>query len=93
MNFDIYQKINSDTNQKILFFKPHNLEKFQQNLIISKSATIYHCSLTTPYGIGRSHKLDKRNRKRLDNTNDTDSAPSNPSYSYDKLNENNDITI
>ena len=41
------------------------------------------------YGIGRAHKLRKQNREQLDNTTDTSSAPS---YSYDKLNENTDIT-
>ena len=43
------------------------------------------------YGIGPAHKLGK-NRKRLDNTTDTSSEPSTPSYSYNKLNENTYIT-
>ena len=43
------------------------------------------------YGILRSHKLNK-NRNRLDNTTDTYSEPSTASYSYNKLNENTDIT-
>ena len=88
---DIYQKIKSDINQNILFFKPHNFEKFQQNLIISKSAKIYHLSSNMAYGIGQAHKLGKQNRKRLDKTTDTYSLRSTPSYSYDKLNENTDI--
>ena len=44
------------------------------------------------YGIGRAHKLGKQNIKRIYNTNDPHSAPSTASYSYDKLNENTDIT-
>ena len=44
------------------------------------------------YVVGRAHKPRKQNRKRLDNTTDPSSAPSTPSYSYDKLNENTDIT-
>ena len=43
------------------------------------------------YGIGQTQKLGKQNRKRLDNTTDPYSAPSTPSYRYDKLNENTDI--
>ena len=39
------------------------------------------------YRIVQYHKLGKKNRKRLDNTNDPYSGPSTPSYSYDKLNE------
>ena len=35
-----------------IIFYPHNFETFQQNLIISKSATIFHCSSTMAYGIG-----------------------------------------
>ena len=31
-------------------------------------------------------------RKKIDNTTDTSLAPSTPSYSYNKLNENTDIT-
>ena len=31
--------------------------------------------------------LEKKNRKRLENTNDPYSGPSTPSYRYDKLNE------
>ena len=44
------------------------------------------------YGIDQDHKLGKQNRNWLDNTTDTSSAPSTPSYSYDKLKENTDIT-
>ena len=44
------------------------------------------------YGIGRANKLGKQNRKLIDNTTDTSSALSTPSYSYDKLNGNTDIT-
>ena len=44
------------------------------------------------YGIGQAQKTGKQNRKKLDNTTDTSSAPSTPSYSYDKLNGNTDIT-
>ena len=42
-----------------IYFKPHNLENFQQNLIILKYATIYICSSTTAYEIGRANKLKK----------------------------------
>ena len=45
------------------------------------------------YGIFRAHKLGKQKRKRLDNTTYTYSAPSTPSYSYKKLNENTDSNI
>ena len=45
------------------------------------------------YGIGLDQKTGKQNRKRIDNTTNTSSAPSTPSYSYDKLNENIYITI
>ena len=75
-----------------LFFKPHNFKKNQQNLIISKSATIHYFSSNMSYGIGRDRELRKQNRKKLENTTDPYLAPSNPSYSYDKLNENTDIT-
>ena len=34
----------------------------------------------------------KKNIKLLDNATNTSSAPSNPSYSYRKLNENTDVT-
>ena len=44
------------------------------------------------YGIGRSYKLIKKHRKRLDNTLGNAPADSTPSYSYGKLNENTDIT-
>ena len=44
------------------------------------------------YRIDRAQKLGKQNRNRLDNVTDTSSEPSTPSYSYDKLNENTDIT-
>ena len=44
------------------------------------------------YGIGRAYKLGKQNRKRLDNATDPSSEPSTPSYSYNKFNENTDIT-
>ena len=43
-------------------------------------------------GIGRAHKLGKQNRKQLYKTTDTYSSPSTLSYSYDKLNENTDVT-
>ena len=42
--------------------------------------------------IGRSHKLGKPNRKRVENTADFSSAPLTPSYNYYKWNENTDIT-
>ena len=42
------------------------------------------------YGIDWDNKLV--GKKRLDNTTDHSPVPSNPSYSYDKLNENTDIT-
>ena len=45
------------------------------------------------YGILRDHKLGKQNTEIIENTTDNSSAPSNHSYSYDKLNENTDITI
>ena len=35
---------------------------------------------------------NRKNRNRLDKTTDTSSAHSTPSYSYDKLNVNTDIT-
>ena len=41
------------------------------------------------YGIGRAHKLGE-NRKWLDNTIYTSSAPSTPSYSYYRLGGNTD---
>ena len=44
------------------------------------------------YGIGQDHKTRKQNLKRLENTTDTSSPSSTPSYTYDKLNENTDIT-
>ena len=44
------------------------------------------------YGIGRAHKLRKKNIKKLENTTDNSLAPSTPSYSYDTLNGNTDIT-
>ena len=44
------------------------------------------------YGIVRAHKLCKQDRNWLDNTTYTSSAPSTPSHSYEKLNENTDIT-
>ena len=44
------------------------------------------------YGIGGAHKLEKLNIKRLNNTNKSFSAPSTPSYSYNKLNEYADIS-
>ena len=89
--FDIYQKNKFWHQSKYIYFKPHNFEIFQQNLITLKSATIYHCSSTMAYGIGWAQQL-KKNRKRLDNTTDISPEPSTPSYSYDKLNENTDIT-
>ena len=45
------------------------------------------------YGIGRSQKLGKQNRKQLENTADTSLAPVTPSYSYDNLNKNTDWNI
>ena len=44
------------------------------------------------YGIGWSHKLRKQNIKQLDNTTDPSSAPPTLSFTYNKLNENTDIT-
>ena len=44
------------------------------------------------YGIGQAHKLVKQKRKQLDKTTDNYSASSTPSYSYDKLNGNTQIT-
>ena len=44
------------------------------------------------YGIGWSHKLRKQNIKELDNTTDPSSAPPTPSFTYNELNENTDIT-
>ena len=44
------------------------------------------------YKIVQACKIGKENRKRLDNTTDTSSAPSTPSNSYVKFNENTDIT-
>ena len=44
------------------------------------------------YRIGRARKLRKPNIKRLENTTHPSSAPSTPSYSYEKLNVNTDIT-
>ena len=44
------------------------------------------------YGIFWAHNIRKKNRKRLDNTTDTSSAPLAPSYIYGKLNENTEIT-
>ena len=44
------------------------------------------------YGIAQAHKLRKQNIKRLYNTTNLSSAPSTHSYSYEKLNENTDIT-
>ena len=75
-----------------IIFLTSQFRFFQQNLIIPKSATIYHCSPTMAYGIVWAHKLVNQNRKWLDNTTDPSSAPSTPSYSYNKLNEYTDIT-
>ena len=44
------------------------------------------------YGIVRARRFGGGNRKQLENTTDTYSSPSNPSYSYDKLNECADIS-
>ena len=44
------------------------------------------------YRIGRYHKIRKKNKRVLYNTPNTSSTPSTPSYSYNKLNENTDIT-
>ena len=53
---------------------------------------MYHYSSTTAYVIGRYQKHGKQKRKLLENTTDHSSAPSTPSNSYKKLNENTDIT-
>ena len=45
------------------------------------------------YGIFRAHKLDKQNRKWLDNITNCSSSPQTPSYSYEKFSKNTDITI
>ena len=37
-----------------------------------------------------AHKIGIQNRKKLDNTTDPSSAPSIPSYSYERLNKNTD---
>ena len=42
------------------------------------------------YGIGWDHKIRKQNRNRIENTTDTFSEPSPPSYSYNRLNKNTD---
>ena len=42
---------------KIFKILSSQFEKFQQNLIISKSTTIYHYSSTMAYVIGQSQKL------------------------------------
>ena len=44
------------------------------------------------YGIVRCHKVGEKNIKQPDNTTDTYSAPSTPSYSYDKLHKYTDIS-
>ena len=44
------------------------------------------------YGIDQAHKIRKQNRKIIDSTTDPYSEPSTSSYSYNKLNENTDIT-
>ena len=71
---------------------PSQFQNFQQNLIISTSEIIYHCSSTTAYGIGQSHKLRKQNRKQLDNITEPSLLPLTPSYIYNKLNEYTDIS-
>ena len=55
-------------------------------------ATIHHCLSTMAYGIGQDKKLGKQNIKQLEKTTDPYSAPSKPSCSYGKFNENTDIT-
>ena len=92
VNMGLIKKINSDIYQIIPFFTPHNFETIQQNIIIPESARTYHCSSTMAYGIGRSRKLGKQNRKQLNNNTDTFSTPSTASFSYKKLIENNAIT-
>ena len=72
--------------------KMTQFKKSQKNLTISRSAIIYHFSSTMAYENGRARKLGKQNRKQLDRATDPSSAPSTPLYSYDKLNENSDIT-
>ena len=57
------------------------------NIIISKSATKYHNSSTMANGIGREHKLGKKNRKRPDSTTDPSKAPSTHSNSHENSNE------
>ena len=44
------------------------------------------------YWIFQGQKLGKQNKKRLDNTTNTSLAPSTPSNSNEKMNENTDIT-
>ena len=60
------------------------------NIIISKSATKYHCSSTKANGIGQAHKLGKK-RQRSGGTNEpTNSTPPN-SHRHDNFNEHIDI--
>ena len=50
-------------------------------------------SLLVDHGLCNwSSPKNHKNRERLDNTTVPSSAPSTPSYSYDKLNENTGIT-
>ena len=58
------EEISSDIHQNIqnYYFNTHNFNFFQKNIIISKSATIYHCSSTMAHGIGQDHKPEKKTR-------------------------------
>ena len=60
---------------------------FQQYIIISKSATMYHCSSTMVYEIGQALRFGKKYINQLDNTTHPYSAPSTPSSSYYKFNK------
>ena len=74
------EEISSDIHQNIqnYYFNTHNFDFFQKNIIISKSATIYHCSSTMAHGIGQDHKPEKKNKKWLYNTTYPSSAPWTP---------------
>ena len=67
-------------------------KNFQHNLIISKIEIKNIYLSTTDYGIFRYHRIVKQNRKQLEIITDYSSAPSTPLISYEKLNENTDIT-
>ena len=81
------EKNNYGIYQNLQHFKPYNFEKFQQNLIISKSATIYHCSSTMAYGIVRARKLEKNTIFDSTTLLILFQQLWRPSYSYNKLNE------